>query len=176
MVRESPGGRNQRLSYRPDIDGLRAIAVAGVVIYHAPALGAFPGGYLGVDVFFVISGFLIASVIMGAQENGAFSYREFYLRRARRLLPAFISVSMATSAVAWVILGPTELLDFSKSLLASIVGVSNIYFAGQDPYWAVGSAEQPFLHTWSLSVEEQFYLLFPALMVLSLNLLSLIHI
>lgn len=172
MVRESPGARNQRLSYRPDIDGLRAIAVAGVVIYHAPALGAFPGGYLGVDVFFVISGFLIASVIMGAQENGAFSYREFYLRRARRLLPAFISVSMATSAVAWVILGPTELLDFSKSLLASIVGVSNIYFAGQDPYWAVGSAEQPFLHTWSLSVEEQFYLLFPALMVLSLNLLG----
>lgn len=158
--------------YRPDIDGLRAIAVVGVVIYHAPSLGSLPGGFLGVDVFFVISGFLIANLIMSAQDRGSFSIREFYIRRARRLLPAFFTVAFATFFASLLVLSPPQMVDFSKSLLASIVGASNFYFAGQDPYWATASIEIPFLHTWSLSVEEQFYLFFPFLLLFSLKFLG----
>jgi len=161
---------SREISYRPDIDGLRAISVVGVVVYHSPALKALPGGFLGVDVFFVISGFLIASIIARAQQSDSFSFSAFYLRRARRLVPAFVVVALATSAASWLVLEPGAMSDFAKSLIASLFGVSNFFFASQESYWAASAAEQPFLHTWSLSVEEQFYIFFPALMVVGLQL------
>jgi peptidoglycan/LPS O-acetylase OafA/YrhL len=155
------------LKYRPDIDGLRAIAVFGVVLYHLESVDIVPGGFLGVDVFFVISGFLITSLILPSIESRTFSFKSFYLRRARRLLPVFVVVALATSAVSWLVLEPSRMLDFTNSLFFAVFGLSNMYFMFQDPYWADNASTLPFLHTWSLGVEEQFYLVFPALLVVA---------
>ena len=153
--------------YRPDIDGLRALAVSGVLLYHLDSVDILPGGFLGVDVFFVISGFLITGVILTSIEDESFSFKKFYLRRAKRLLPTFFVVAFATVAISWLVLSPSRMMDFANSAFFSVFGLSNLYFMFQDPYWADSSDTLPFLHTWSLGVEEQFYLLFPALLVVS---------
>ena len=160
------------LKYRPDIDGLRAIAVSGVVLYHLNSIDILPGGFLGVDVFFVISGFLITTLILPSIQDRTFSFKNFYLRRARRLLPAFVVVGLATIAVSWLVLEPSRMLDFADSLFFAVFGLSNMYFMFQDPYWADSASTLPFLHTWSLGVEEQFYLVFPALLILATKLLG----
>jgi peptidoglycan/LPS O-acetylase OafA/YrhL len=164
--------REASLKYRPDIDGLRAIAVSGVVLYHLQSVDILPGGFLGVDVFFVISGFLITSLILPSIQDRTFSFKNFYLRRARRLLPAFVVVALATIAVSWLVLDPSRMLDFTHSLFFAVFGVSNMYFMFQDPYWADSASSLPFLHTWSLGVEEQFYLVFPALLIIATKFLG----
>lgn len=153
--------------YRPEVDGLRAVAVMSVVVYHLNlTVGSFkiaPGGFLGVDVFFVISGYLITLIISRElKSTGRFSFAGFYERRARRLLPALFAVTAVSFPLAWWVMVPSEMAAFSKSVLASLLFVSNIFFWDSfQEYGAPSSHLLPFLHTWSLAVEEQFYLLFP---------------
>jgi len=158
------------LKYRPEIDGLRAIAVLAVVLYHADfAFGAFnpfKGGFLGVDIFFVISGYLITSIILREVQVGQFSFANFYERRARRILPALFVVMLVSLPFGWKLLLPVEFIDYSTSILTSLFFGSNFYFWQGDSYWGEVSALRPFLHTWSLSVEEQFYVFFPILVIL----------
>ena len=156
-----------RLNYRPEIDGLRAIAVCSVILYHAQIniLGYhyFKGGFLGVDIFFVISGYLITSIILDELfKTGLFSFKHFYQRRIRRILPALFVVMLVSIPFAWLYLLPSDLVDFSKSILSSLTFSSNFYFhySGLE-YGAQESLFLPFLHTWSLSIEEQYYVLFP---------------
>jgi peptidoglycan/LPS O-acetylase OafA/YrhL len=143
-------------SYRPEIDGLRAVAVLAVVLFHAKL--ALPGGFIGVDVFFVISGFLITSIILRDLESGSFRLSRFWERRCRRLLPAYFACATGVLIAGWWLLLPADLVEFSKTLLAQTVSASNIYFWRSLHYFHDVSEEQPFLHMWSLSVEEQFYL------------------
>ena len=161
-----------KLIYRPEIDGLRAIAVVAVVLYHAQItiLGhqPFKGGFIGVDIFFVISGYLITSIILKELiTTGSFSFKYFYERRVRRILPALLIVMLSSIPLAWMYLIPTSFTDFSKSIFYSLGFGSNFYFhySGQ-AYGAVSGLLTPFLHTWSLSVEEQFYILFPITLLL----------
>lgn len=158
------------LPYRPEIDGLRAVAVTGVILYHADlAIGGvhpFQGGYIGVDVFFVISGYLITSIILGQMKDGTFSFARFYERRARRILPALFTVIAASIPFAWLYMLPSAVKEYSGSVLSALTFGSNIWFWQEETYWAEPNALKPFLHTWSLSVEEQFYLLFPILLLL----------
>ena len=156
-----------KISYRPEIDGLRAISVLAVIIYHAKIyiLGSvfLPGGYLGVDIFFVISGYLITSIILkeiNTTDNFCFKY--FYESRIRRILPALLLVIIVSIPFAWVFLLPTAFIDFSKSILSTLGFISNLYFyiSGQI-YGSENALLKPMLHTWSLSVEEQFYIIFP---------------
>ena len=156
-----------KLVYRPEIDGLRSIAVVSVILYHAGIVlfdfRIFEGGFIGVDIFFVISGYLITSVILKElNETGSFSFKYFYERRVRRILPALLFVMVVSMPFAWVFLLPSDFTDFSKSILYSLGFSSNFYFnySGQI-YGAENSLLKPFLHTWSLSVEEQYYILFP---------------
>jgi peptidoglycan/LPS O-acetylase OafA/YrhL len=157
--------------YRPELDGLRAIAVLGVFFYHADLsiLGSkpFKGGFIGVDIFFVISGYLITSIIFKEKIiTGTFSLKNFYERRARRILPALLTVMMVSFIFAWLYLLPSDLVSFSKSVIFSLGFISNFYFfySGQ-LYGAESGLLKPLLHTWSLSVEEQFYIFFPILMM-----------
>jgi len=146
--------------YRPDIDGLRAIAVIAVVGFHAfPEI--FPGGFVGVDVFFVISGYLITAILISEIETGRFSLLRFYERRARRILPALALVIVACLPLAWWLLPPTEMRQFGESAIATALFVSNIFFWNQSGYFDSAAELKPLLHTWSLAVEEQFYILFP---------------
>ncbi len=159
------------LVYRPEVDGLRAIAVLSVIIYHAEFLlfgGKFlQGGYLGVDIFFVISGYLITKIIVGEiYSTGSFNILNFYDRRARRIGPMLFLVMLASFPFAWFLLLPTALEEFAGSILSSILFVSNFFFYfSTTEYGAESSLLKPFLHTWSLSVEEQFYLIFPLLVL-----------
>ncbi|HJB62639.1 MAG TPA: acyltransferase, partial [Candidatus Microbacterium pullistercoris] len=146
--------------YRPDIDGMRSIAVIGVVLFHA-GLTALPGGYVGVDVFFVISGYLITRQVLVGVQRGNFSFAEFYLRRARRLLPAGLFTIVGTLVAAVILLPPFRIAEIAQSAAAAAVSISNFFFWQESGYWAESSANQPLLHTWSLSVEEQFYLVWP---------------
>lgn len=148
--------------YRPEIDGLRAIAVLSVILSHAN-FTAFSGGFIGVDVFFVISGYLITRIILGEYEAGRFSLVRFYERRAKRILPALFFVVLVCLPFAWLLLMPSAYEDFSKSLIATAFSVSNFYFWKKTDYFATESGEVPLLHTWSLGVEEQYYMLFPLL-------------
>ncbi len=159
-------GRDNNLNrpasrYRADIDGLRAIAVLAVLFYHAD-LWPFSGGYLGVDIFFVISGFLITGLILRESEAGTFSFWDFYDRRIRRIVPALALVLCASSVAAWFILLPDALTFFAKSLFASVLFSANIldWRWGQQ-YFTPAATDNPLLHIWSLSVEEQFYLVWP---------------
>ena len=152
------------MKYRADIDGLRAIAVLAVVFYHARIPG-FSGGYVGVDVFFVISGFLITSILVAAYENDSYSIVEFYDRRIRRIIPALIPVYLFSLVMAAMLFPPSVMASFGQSLLSSGVFISNIIFYGEDGYFAAPSHEKPLLHTWSLSVEEQFYIVWPLILI-----------
>ena len=162
-----------KLTYRPEIDGLRAIAVGAVILYHAQIsiLGhqPFKGGFIGVDIFFVISGYLITSIILKELiTTGSFSFKYFYERRIRRILPALLFVMLVSLPFAWMYLFSGSFIDFSKSILYSLGFSSNFYFyfSGQQ-YGAESGLLKPFLHTWSLSVEEQFYILFPVLLLVT---------
>lgn len=158
------------LKYRPEIDGLRAIAVLAVVIYHAHisymGYRFLPGGFLGVDIFFVISGYLISKIILTDMKAGTFSFLNFYERRARRILPALFLVLAVCIPFAVIWMLPKAFGEFADSLMATLFFGSNIFFWMQDSYTAVASDYKPLLHTWSLAVEEQFYLFFPPLLLL----------
>ncbi|MDQ8699854.1 acyltransferase family protein [Hyphomicrobium sp. LHD-15] len=146
--------------YRPEIDGLRAIAVLSVIFFHAGIPG-FSGGYVGVDVFFVISGYLICSIVVGELRSDTFSFAKFYERRARRILPALFVMLLASAAVAPLVLLPNDMLDFSRSLTHVIPFLSNTYFYDQRGYFETAAELKPLIHTWSLAVEEQFYVVLP---------------
>ena len=153
------------MNYRREIDGLRAVAVMSVVLFHA-GLPVFSGGYVGVDVFFVISGFLITSIILREMDAGTYSLAGFYERRARRILPALTVVVLSSIPFAWLWMMPAQLEKFSESIAATFGFVSNFYFREQVDYFAPAAELQPLLHTWSLAVEEQFYLFMPFLLLL----------
>ncbi len=159
-----------KINYRPEIDGLRAIAVVAVIIYHAQinffGNNIFTGGFIGVDIFFVISGYLITSIIYKELvTTGNFSFKYFYERRIRRLIPTLLLVLFFMVPLAWIYLIPESFIDFSKSVLYSLGFTSNFYFwFTGEAYGAESSLLKPFLHTWSLAVEEQFYILFPVIL------------
>src|SRR5262249_20811681 len=150
-------GELRRQAYRPDIDGLRAVSVLAVVAFHTfPSL--VPGGFVGVDVFFVISGFLISGIIFDELRRDEFTLRKFYARRVRRLFPA-LSVVLAASAFAgWWFLLPEDMSRLGKQMLSSTAFVSNFYFWFQTGYFSPDAHKLPLLHLWSLAVEEQFYI------------------
>lgn len=150
--------------YRADIDGLRALAVIPVVLFHF-RFSAFSGGYVGVDVFFVISGYLISLLICTEIERKQFSIVSFYERRVRRIFPALFLVMIVTTVLAMLILMPRDLTLFGRSLLAATTFVSNMEFWGETGYFGIGPDREPLLHTWSLAVEEQFYVVFPPLLI-----------
>jgi peptidoglycan/LPS O-acetylase OafA/YrhL len=152
-------------SYRPDIDGLRAIAVLSVVLFHA-GVPRFTGGFTGVDIFFVISGYLIGGHIFSELRSGTFSYLRFYQRRAKRILPACYTVFLFTILASLVLLSPYEAAQLGRSALASTLSASNILFWKTSGYFDQRSELNPLLMTWSLGVEEQFYLVIPMLMAL----------
>lgn len=153
------------MKYRPEIDGLRALAVLSVIFYHA-GFTLFSGGYVGVDVFFVISGYLITSILLAEMQDGRFSILNFYERRMRRILPALFFVMAVCLPFAWLWLLPEDLKDFSASVSSIAVFLSNWLFYKQSSYFDTGAESKPLLHTWSLAVEEQYYVLFPALLIL----------
>ena len=148
--------------HRPDIDGLRALAVGGVVLFHF-GLGV-PGGFAGVDVFFVISGFLITRIVLGQAAAGTFSMARFMERRVRRIFPACAVTVLACLAAGWFLLQPAELVALARAALAQAALVANFHFARGTGYFDPAAELQPLLHTWSLAVEEQFYLVFPLLL------------
>ena len=151
---------NNLFKYRPEIDGLRALAVLPVILFHA-GYNNFEGGYVGVDIFFVISGYLISSIIIYEVELGKFSLKNFYERRARRILPALFSVILISAPFAWFILLPADLELFNNSAFSALTFWSNYIFYFEIDYFETSSRLKPLLHTWSLSIEEQFYIIFP---------------
>jgi len=164
----------QNFRYRPEIDGLRAIAVLAVVLYHA-GLGV-SGGFIGVDVFFVISGFLISSLIIKDLESGKFTLAGFWERRIRRILPAVAVVVLATLVAGWFLLLPDDYASLGKSAVFQALCSANIYFWRiPSGYFAVKVDELPLLHTWSLAVEEQFYMVVPLLLFGSFRMSAFRH-
>ncbi len=159
--------RQEPRDYRPDIDGLRAVSVLAVVAFHAfPRL--VPGGFVGVDVFFVISGFLISGIIFDEMHCDAFNLRNFYARRIRRIFPALVLVLAVTAFSGWWVLLPSDFLRLGKQLLSSAAFASNFYFWLQSGYFSPDAHTFPLLHLWSLGVEEQFYIVWP-LVIMSLR-------
>lgn len=148
------------LAYRRDIDGLRAIAVLAVVLFHFGVPG-LSGGFVGVDVFFVISGFLITSIILRERETGNFSFLNFWARRARRILPALLVMMFVSLVAGWFLMAPKDYSELGRSIHNQVIFISNLFFMRQDGYFETASDMKPMLHTWSLSVEEQFYIAFP---------------
>jgi len=163
-VRAVSGGLLNEL-YRSEIDGLRALAVVPVILFHAGFSG-FSGGFVGVDVFFVISGFLITSIILAEREAGTFTIAGFYERRARRILPALTFVMVCTVPFALMWMPPAQLREFADSLVAVALFCSNFLFWSESGYFAAAAAEKPLLHTWSLAIEEQYYVVFPLLLMI----------
>ncbi len=153
------------MKYRPEIDGLRTVAVLPVILFHA-GFGLFSGGYVGVDIFFVISGYLITTILIDDLAQGRFSILRFYERRARRILPALFTVLAVCVPAAWFWMLPSQYKDFSQSLVAVVLFASNFLFWRESGYFDTSSEEKPLLHTWSLAVEEQYYLLFPLFLFL----------
>jgi peptidoglycan/LPS O-acetylase OafA/YrhL len=162
----SSGSTKAIMKYRPEIDGLRAVAVLPVVLSHAGVPG-LSGGFLGVDVFFVISGFLITSILLGELRQGTFSWVHFYERRARRILPPLGIMLVLAIPVAWAVMTPSQLKDFGQSIMATAGFAGNIYFWLTKDYWAEAAEVTPLIHLWSLGIEEQFYLVFPPLLALT---------
>ena len=157
---------SRAMNYRREIDGLRALAVIPVILFHA-GFKSFSGGFVGVDVFFVISGYLITSIILAEQQAGTFSLISFYERRARRIFPALFVVMLACLPFAWLWMLPSDMKDFSQSLIAVSAFASNILFWQESGYFESAVELKPLLHTWSLAVEEQYYLLFPIFLLLT---------
>lgn len=155
-------------TYRPDIDGLRAIAVLAVLLHHLEVPG-FAGGFVGVDVFFVISGFLITRIIVTEVGAGTFKFSRFYVRRLRRLLPALLFTLLVTMVFGFLLLTPEHLIALARSGLFSLAWISNFLFYDEVGYFDIESRFKPLLHTWSLSIEEQYYLIWPALLVVLLG-------
>jgi peptidoglycan/LPS O-acetylase OafA/YrhL len=154
--------RHKTIPFRPEVDGLRALAVVAVILHHTSFL---PGGYLGVDVFFVVSGYLITSIILTELHRGTFSLVHFYERRIRRIMPAMLLVIVVTSLFAWLWMAPALMSSYAKSVVASVTSLSNFWFFWSTSYFGVSVDYTPLLHTWSLAIEEQFYLFFPALLL-----------
>lgn len=152
------------MNYRPEIDGLRAVAVVPVILFHA-GFEVMSGGFVGVDVFFVISGYLITTILLTEKTEGRYSILRFYERRARRILPALFAVLLVCLPFAWSWMIPSAFLQFCYSLASTVLFVSNLYFLDSAGYFATGTEHAPLLHTWSLAVEEQYYLLFPLVLL-----------
>jgi peptidoglycan/LPS O-acetylase OafA/YrhL len=158
----------EHVKYRPDIDGLRAIAILPVLFFHA-GLSAFSGGFVGVDIFFVISGYLITAIVAKDVASGKFSFAKFYERRMRRIFPALFFLLFVCTAAAALLFPPKDFDAFGRSLVAVAFFVSNIFFwhtASPGGYFDRASNTQVLLHTWTLSVEEQFYIFLPIGLVL----------
>lgn len=155
-------GQGTSLAHRKDVDGLRAVAVLAVLFYHFN-IGIFPGGFSGVDIFFVISGFVITNSIVSDTSKQKFSIANFYFKRVRRIIPAYVAAILLTTILAYFLLLPQDLVDYANSLSASSAYVSNIYFWKTSGYFSAAAHTKPLLHTWSLSVEEQFYIFAPLL-------------
>jgi len=153
------------LQYRKEIDGLRAIAVLPVILFHAGFSG-FSGGYIGVDIFFVISGYLITSIILDEKNRGQFSIVNFYERRARRILPALSAVLLITTIAAFILMPADLLKSYSQSLVSVATFSSNVFFFLTSNYFSAAADEKPLLHTWSLAVEEQYYIFFPIMLTM----------
>lgn len=153
------------MNYRPEIDGLRAIAVVSVILYHA-GFQFITGGFLGVDIFFVISGYLITSIIIEDIKNNKFKFSHFYTRRASRIMPAYLFVATLTLLPTWYLMLPDQFRLYAGSLFGNSVFLSNFYLMTQLEYFNPVSELQPLLHTWSLSIEEQYYFIFPLIMIL----------
>ncbi len=151
--------------YRPEIDGLRAVAVLLVIFFHYQ-FSIFGGGYVGVDVFFVISGYLITRLIKDQVEGGNFSITSFYVRRMRRLFPALFFTLIITTLAAFLLFSAEHLERYGQSLIYALISVSNFFFWQEAGYFDLNAIVKPLLHTWSLSVEEQFYLIWPGLLLL----------
>lgn len=151
------------LRYRSEIDGLRTVAVLPVILFHAGFSG-FEGGFVGVDIFFVISGYLITAILLGELARGEYSLLRFYERRARRILPALFVVMATTLPFAWAFMTVDQLEEYFRTIIAVCLFVSNILFWQEVDYFAAAAELNPLLHTWSLAVEEQFYLVFPPLL------------
>ncbi|ARP68113.1 MULTISPECIES: acyltransferase family protein [Mesorhizobium] len=156
------------MKYRADISGLRAVAVVPVVLYHA-GFSAVSGGFVGVDVFFVISGFLITSDIIERTDRGEFSLLDFYHRRVRRIFPALFAMLAACFAMGWFVLPPGEFIGFGNSAIAAAISASNFFFYVNTNYFTEAATSLPLLHTWSLAVEEQFYFLWPLVVILMMR-------
>ena len=153
------------IKYRSEIDGLRALAVIPVIFFHA-GFDLFSGGFVGVDIFFVISGYLITTIIINELNNDKFSITNFYERRARRILPVLFFVILISSIISFILLTRSELASYFKSVISSLFFYSNYHFYIHTPYFKSESDLEPLLHTWSLSIEEQFYIIFPITMLL----------
>ena len=155
-------------AYRPDIDGLRALAILSVVSFHV-GIRALHGGFVGVDIFFVVSGYLIGGIVYDEAKSGTFTFARFYERRAKRILRAFFGVLLFCYAVAMLILSPDELRRFAETALSAIFSVSNVHLWLTTGYFTNGAQFNPLLMTWSLAVEEQFYILFPVALLVVLS-------
>lgn len=153
------------IKYRAEIDGLRAIAVLSVIFFHT-GISEFSGGFVGVDIFFVISGYLITSIIFNDLRKDKFSLLDFYERRTRRILPALFLVMTVSSIFAYFWMMPDEFKNFGQSVVATTIFSNNILLAITSNYWALSSEFKPLLHTWSLGVEEQYYIIFPLFMII----------
>ena len=151
------------MKYRADIDGLRAVAVVPVILFHA-GFSFFEGGYIGVDIFFVISGFLITSILLEDLSKNRFNLFTFYERRARRIIPALGFIAVLCIPFSLALMTPMQLKDFAQSLAAVALFVSNILFYFESDYFDTSAEEKPLLHTWSLAIEEQYYLIFPIIL------------
>ena len=160
-----PAGRSRAPAYRPDIDGLRALAVISVILFHNGIPG-FDGGYVGVDVFFVISGYLITQLLEESRDESApRRLATFYVRRMRRILPALLATCLVTAIVAIALFSPDQLVNVGKFLAATPVMLSNVATWTRGDYFAPGVRQLPLSHLWSISVEEQFYLIYPLLLI-----------
>lgn len=154
---------HQNIAYRSDIDGLRGFSILFVGGYHFfPQF--FPGGYIGVDVFFVISGFLITSILFRELEQGVFSFRKFYIRRMRRLFPSLIFVLLACLSYGFLVLLPGEMKSLAKNTVWACTSTANFYLYKSINYFDPHITNKPLMHTWSLAIEEEFYFVFPALL------------
>ena len=153
------------MQYRKEIDGIRALAIISVILFHA-GFSAFSGGFFGVDIFFVVSGYLITKVISEELENGTFSLLNFYERRIRRIIPALLFIMLCTLPFAWFIMMPQDLKEFSRSLISTPLFLSNFLFYSTSNYFSIDSELKPLIHTWSLAVEEQYYIIYPLFFML----------